>query len=99
MKVIKRKQLVDFYNLPGRGDSERALLRWFQLASESEWRHINDIKDDVLSVDYVGNKRYVFNICGNKYRLVCKINFSAQYIFVRFIGTHSEYEKIDVRNI
>ena len=60
---------------------------------------LQDIKADFPATDYVGNQHYVFNIRGNKYRLVVVIKFTVGYIFIRFVGTHSEYDKIDCSTI
>ncbi len=63
------------------------------------WDSLNDIKQTFNSVDYIGNYRYVFNIKGYDYRLVAIINFASKKIYIRFIGTHAEYDKIDCSNI
>lgn len=68
-------------------------------SQKAEWKDLNDIKIDFPSVDYVGNQHYVFNIRGNNYRLVVVIKFMMGYVFVRFIGTHKEYDKIDCSKI
>ena len=60
---------------------------------------MSDIKVDFPATDYVGNQRYVFNIRGNKYRLVVVVKFTIGHIFIRFVGTHSEYDRIDVSTI
>ena len=73
--------------------------RWYNITENAEWKDLNDIKIDFPSVDYVGNQHYVFNIRGNNYRLVVVIKFMMGYVFVRFIGTHKEYDKIDCSKI
>ena len=62
-------------------------------------KSLGEIKTDFPSVDYVGNQRYVFNIKGNKYRLVVVVKFIMGYVFIRFVGTHNEYDKMDCSNI
>jgi mRNA interferase HigB len=77
-----------------------ALSRWVDVVSNARWTNHNDLKVDYPSADYVGNKRYVFNIKGNQYRLVIVAVFIAEIIEIRFIGTHAEYDKIkDIQNI
>lgn len=66
---------------------------------KAQWKGLGDIKADFPSVDYVGNQHYVFNMRGNRYRLVVVIKFVMGYIFVRFVGTHQEYDKIDCADI
>ncbi len=65
----------------------------------SHWKCFADIKKDFNSVDSVGNQHYVFNIKGNHHRLVVVIKFTIQFVYIRFIGTHDEYDKIDCKNI
>ncbi len=76
-------------------DAEIALKCWVQKVKKSKWKNLSDIKRSFNSVDYVGNQRYVFNIRGNNYRLVVLIRFTPQFVYVRFVGTHEEYDKID----
>jgi mRNA interferase HigB len=79
--------------------SNVALLDWFIKAKRSEWKTLNDVKQTFNSVDYVGNNRFVFNIKGNDYRLVAIILFASSKVYIRFIGIHSDYDKIDCSNI
>lgn len=99
MRIVSHKELKEFYETSGREDSRLALERWYNIAENSEWKDLNDIKIDFPSVDYVGNQHYVFNIRGNNYRLVVVIKFMMGYVFVRFVGTHKEYDKIDCSKI
>ena len=75
------------------------LINWYNETKKSDWSHFLDLKKSFRSADYVGNDRYVFNIKGNHYRLVVRINYHYQMIWIRFIGTHSEYDKIDANKI
>jgi len=61
--------------------------------------HLNDLKNDYPSTDYIGNFRVVFNIKGNDYRLIAIVIYISQKVYVRWIGTHAEYDKIDAKNI
>ena len=72
---------------------------WYQEVSLADWRNLADVRQFSNSVDYVGNFRYVFNIRGNRYRLVAAIVFATHTVFVKFIGTHQEYDKIDVATV
>jgi mRNA interferase HigB len=77
-----------------------ALSKWVDFVSKAKWTNHNDLKADYPSADYVGNKRYVFNIKGNHYRMIIVAVFIAEIIEIRFIGTHAEYDKIkDIQNI
>ena len=100
MRVVSHRKIVEFYEAEGHGDSNTALERWYDIAEKAEWHNLSDIKVDFPSVDYVGNQRYVFNINGNNYRLVVLILMTSKTVYIRFIGTHSEYDKItDIENI
>lgn len=80
-------------------ESKVALQDWVSKVKKSKWSCFADIKKTFNSVDNVGNQHYVFNIKGNNYRLVVVIKFVIGFVYVRFIGTHSEYDKIDCINI
>ena len=80
--------------------SKTALLEWVKKAENAEWHSLSDMRNTFNSVDYVGNQHYVFNIKGNDYRLVVVAQFTPQHIYIRFIGTHAEYDRItDIKNI
>ncbi len=72
---------------------------WFAEAHRADWRGPMDIKARYPSASVVANNRVVFNIGGNKYRLVVAIRYDARIVFIRFIGTHRQYEKIDVASV
>ena len=76
-------------------ESKVALQDWVSKVKKSKWSCFADIKKTFNSVDNVGNQHYVFNIKGNNYRLVVVIKFVIGFVYVRFIGTHAEYDKID----
>ena len=92
-------RLVEFYRSQGHGDAQAALERWYNTAERAQWKNLSDIKVDFPATDYVGNQHYVFNIKGNKYRLIVVVKFTIGHIFIRFVGTHSEYDKIDASTI
>jgi mRNA interferase HigB len=80
-------------------ESKVALQEWVFTVKKSDWTCFADIKRSYNSVDFVGNQRYVFNIKGNNYRLVAVIKFTIGFVYVRFIGTHGEYDRIDCLTI
>ena len=80
-------------------DSKVALQEWATIVKRSEWTCFADIKKTFNTVDNVGNQHYVFNIKGNTYRLVVVIKFTIKFVYIRFIGTHKEYDKIDYTKI
>lgn len=97
MVVISKTKLTDFGG--GHADVAEALNEYWKKRKEADWTSLSDIKKTFNSVDYVGNDRYVFNIKGKRYRLVAMIFFNKRTLFIRFIGTHKEYNKIDCKTI
>ena len=99
MRIVSHRKLKEFYETNGRENSRVALERWYAIAEKAKWKNISDIKIDFPATDYVGNQHYAFNIKGNNYRLVVVIKFTIGYIYIRFIGTHKEYDNIDCSTI
>ena len=99
MRIVSHRKIREFYETKGREDARAALERWYDIAEKAEWRNLSEIKVDFPATDYVGNQHYVFNIRGNKYRLVVVVKFTIGYIYIRFVGTHAEYDKIDCSTI
>ena len=99
MLVVSHRKLREFYEQPGNEEAKIPLERWYQTAENAEWHNFAEVRQDFSSVDFVGNQHYVFNIGGNKYRLIVVIKFVMGYMFVRFVGTHQEYDKIDASTI
>ena len=92
MRIIKHRTLVEYYEK--HPDARTALEEWYKKASKSVWDCFADIKNDFNSVDTIGNQRFVFNIKGNNYRLVCIVKYKIKMVYVRAILTHAEYDKI-----
>lgn len=97
MKIRHRELLDDFCQK--HADAQKPLQKWINIIEESVWKNHTELKEAYPSADYVGNGRYVFNIKGNNYRLVVVIVFVGELLTVRFIGTHSQYDKIDCKTI
>jgi mRNA interferase HigB len=97
LRVIVKKILREFWEK--HSDCEQQLKSWYQETSKAEWQNSNEIKLDYPTASIIGDNRIVFNIKGNSYRLIIKINFDYQMVWIRFIGTHSEYDKINAKTI
>lgn len=95
MRIISRPRLIEFWKK--HPDAETPLRIWFKKVEQSKWKSINDLKHGFPTADYVGNDRVVFDIKGNHYRIVVLIFFSGQKMYIRFVGTHAEYDKIDAK--
>lgn len=98
MRIIARSTLVEYYtNNP---QAKIPLEDWYEKTKKAKWNSFADIKETFNTVSTVGNKHYVFNIKGNDFRLVVVILFTPQRVYIRFVGTHAEYDKItDIQNI
>lgn len=99
MRIVSHKALKASYETSGHEEAKVPLQRWYDIAENAEWHNFAEMRADFPSVDSVGNQHYVFNIGGNKFRLVVVVKFVMGYIFIRFVGTHSEYDKIDCSTI
>ena len=97
MRIITYKAISEF--CIRHKDAETALQDWYYKTIKADWTCYADIKRTFNSVDAVGNKRFVFNIKGNDYRLVAIVLFNIKMVYVRFIGNHKDYDKIDVTNV
>ncbi len=97
MRIIAKKILREFWEI--HPDCEQQLKSWFKEINKAVWKNSNDIKSEYPSASILINNRFVFNIKGNKYRLIVKINFEYEMVWVRFIGTHAQYDKINANNI
>ena len=97
VRVISKKKLREFWEK--HVDSKQQLKSWFQEASVAEWKTPKQIKKDYPSASFLADNRVVFNIKGNTYRLVVRINYDYSMVWIRFIGTHAEYDKIDSTKI
>jgi mRNA interferase HigB len=99
MRIIAFRALREFFEKPEFADSEVSLRAWYHDAKTAEWKSSNDLKQQYKNASIAGEGRVVFNIKGNTYRLVVAIDFDFQIIFIRFIGTHKQYDKIDAKKI
>ena len=97
VRVIAKRTLRDLWEK--HADCEEQLKSWYRETEKSEWTNINELKNDYPSASILKDNRIVYNIKGNNYRLIVKFNFEYGVCWIRFIGTHAEYDKIDANNI
>ncbi len=97
MVIISKKTINEFCQK--HTDATKALQQWYKTVSKANWNSFADLKKDFGSTDFVGENRYVFNIKGNHYRIVALVFFSVRTVYIKFIGTHEDYNRIDVRTI
>jgi mRNA interferase HigB len=99
MRVIAKSSLVKFWSQAWATDSQSALQSWHDEAQKASWQTPQNIKDQYRSASICGNNRVVFNIAGNKYRLVVEMQYQAGIAWVKFIGTHAQYDQINVESV
>lgn len=98
MRIITKGVLREFWEIYP--DSEQELKVWYSKINQALYQTPNQVKEDTPSADNVGNNRFVFNICRNKYRLIVVFRYNLQRVYIRFLGTHKEYDTIkDIKNI
>lgn len=99
MRVIAKRTLVTFWSQPQYADSKGALQSWHDEATKSSWATPQAIKDRYSNASICASNRVVFNIAGNKYRLVVEMQYRAAIAWIKFIGTHAQYDQINVETI
>jgi len=99
MRIIAKSTLRAFYEQSNHKDSKSALEAWYHEVSKLQWTNPNEIKTQYRSASVVGGNKIVFNICGNKYRLIISVNYDAGIVFVKFIGTHKAYDKLNIEEL
>lgn len=97
LRVIAKKILREFWE--SHPDCKQQLLSWFHEAENAIWGGPGEVKNDYPNASILPGNRVVFNIKGNKYRLIVKINYDYQMIWIRFIGSHADYDKVDATKI
>jgi len=97
MRIIAKSTLRAFYE--EYYEAKSSLEAWHYEVLKASWSNPNEIKQMYRNASIVGDNKVVFNICGNKYRLIVKINYTASIVFVKFIGTHKEYDKINIEEL
>ena len=96
-RIIAKRTLRKFWEK--HSDSEQYLKTWYETVKSSNWKSPNDIKKTYINASILKDNRVVFNIKGNSYRLIVKFNYDRQWAFIRFVGTHPEYDKINANTI
>jgi mRNA interferase HigB len=100
MRIIALSTLKSFWdNNPHYRDAEQQTLSWYRFTLKADWSSPAEVKSDFGNASILKDGRVVFNIAGNKYRLVTWINYSYKIVYIRFIGTHTQYDEIDAQSI
>lgn len=99
MRVIAKLRLQAYWERPGRGDAEQPLKAWFAEARAAHWKTPEDIKARYAAASFLPDNRVVFNIGGNKHRLVAHVIYGAGIVLIKFVGSHAEYDAVDASTI
>lgn len=97
MRIISRRTLREFWE--EHPDAEQPLRTWYTRVRYADWQTPSDVKRTYHTASFVGNNRVVFNIKGNNYRLVVVVVYRHHAVYIRFIGTHRDYDDIDVATV
>ena len=99
MHIVALRNLERFWQQPKGKAAEGALKSWIAEAKAAKWASPQDIKKQYANASVIGNNRMVFNIKGNDYRLIVAIAYKMQFVYVKFIGTHADYDKVDAASV
>lgn len=99
MRIIALSALKAFWENPAYADAREPLLAWHRFVLKADWASPADLRAGLRSASILRDGRVIFNIAGNKYRLVAWINYPYRVVYVRFVGTHAQYDAIDPQNI
>ena len=99
LRIIALKTIRTFWEIPEYKDSERPLRSWYGTVKKADWSRPVEIKDQYANASILSGNRVVFNIAGNKYRLIVRFNYAFRIGYIRFIGTHEQYDRIDAETI
>jgi mRNA interferase HigB len=97
MRIVAKSTLLTF--IRNHASAEQALLAWHAEAAKASWKTPQDIKDQYASASFVGKNRVVFNIKGNDFRLIVAIAYRIGVVYIKFVGTHAEYDKVDATTV
>lgn len=97
VRIIAKSTLRAYWS--GHPDAEEPLLAWYREVEKADWSEPSQVKEQFRSASFPKGNRVVFNIKGNDYRLVVRINYPYRVVYVRFVGTHAQYDQIDVKEV
>lgn len=99
MHVVANSKLTAFYQDPAYRDAEPSLKAWYEEAKKATWTTPADVKARYASASIIAGNRVVFNIKGNDYRLIVAVAYKMQYVFIKFVGTHKQYDAVDAATV
>jgi mRNA interferase HigB len=99
MRILSKPTLIAFYEQSSHADAKAPLLSWYGHVLKAAWKDPSDVKADFGTASILKNGRVVFNIAGNKYRIVAAINYPYGILYIKFVGTHRQYDTIDAQTV
>ena len=100
MRILAHKTLRKFWeSSPAYADAERPLRAWYRFVQRADWASPAEVKEDIGNASILRDGRVVFNIAGNKYRLVAWVNYAHKEVYICFVGTHAQYDEVDAQTI
>ena len=99
MRIIAKSRLKSYWEKPGNEKAQPYLTEWYHFCAKQEWKTPQDIKEMLKNVSFVANDRVIFNVKGNDYRIICAIDYPRQAMFIKFVGTHKEYDRVKAQEV
>ncbi|STX50463.1 Uncharacterized protein conserved in bacteria [Legionella busanensis] len=99
MRIIAKSQLKKYWEQPGNEKSKPYLNEWYHFCLKQNWRTPQDIKDMLRNASFIANERVVFNVKGNEYRIICAVDYPRMAMFIKFVGTHKEYDRVNAAEV
>lgn len=99
MRIIAKSRLRKYWEKPGNEGAQSCLNEWYHFCRKQKWVTPQDVKNTFRHASLVGNNRVVFNVKGNNYRIVCAMDYSRQAMYIKFVGTHAEYDAVNVKEV
>jgi mRNA interferase HigB len=99
MRIIAKSRLRKYWETPGNEKSEAYINEWYHFCLKQNWQTPQDVKNTFRNASFVGNNRVVFNVKGNTYRIICSMDYQREAMFIKFVGTHAENDKIDAQEV
>lgn len=99
MRIIAKSRLRKYWETPGNERSQTYLNEWYHFCQAQSWGSPQEVKNTLGNASIVGNNRVVFNVKGNDYRIVCAMDYARLAMFIKFVGAHKEYDKVNVEEV
>lgn len=99
MRIIAKSRLKSYWETPGNEQAQAYLNEWYHFCSKQRWQKPQDIKNSLRNVSFIANDRVIFNVKGNDFRIICAMDYKRQAMFIKFIGTHKEYDRVQAAEV